>query len=283
MPSPGQNTLSRFESSSGRCGEPRPSPSAGARGARRRLLVVAQALVRRRAQPALPRPLEELDLADELRLDPGDVARAHPRHLRLDRERRRLAPAAARASPSACRARRRRSRCRSCPPTPARRRARPPGRASRTRCRAARARGCTRRSQAPGAAASSPSSRLRSDAPEGSGSTAAWRRRPPDRAPAPGRTAPGRHRTPPRAGSSRPRSASPPEARLRSLSGRAVTSRPSRTSRSNTYIASAPPPCWSSENRGRPSSSSAHTSPSSDAIGAPKRRGSAAPPGRTGR
>src|SRR6185312_13819471 len=50
---------------------------------------------------------------------------------------------------------------------------------------------------------------------------------------------------------------------LRSERGRPVTSRPSSMSRSKAYIASAPPPCWSSEKRGRPASSSAHTSPSS--------------------
>jgi hypothetical protein len=37
------------------------------------------------------RPLDELDLADELRLEPDDVALAHLRHLRNDLERRLLA------------------------------------------------------------------------------------------------------------------------------------------------------------------------------------------------
>ena len=40
---------------------------------------------------AVVRPLRELDLADELRLDPHDVARPHLRHLGDDGERRRLA------------------------------------------------------------------------------------------------------------------------------------------------------------------------------------------------
>ena len=56
------------------------------------LLVVPQALVGRRAQPPVARPLQELHLADELRLDPGHVAGAHTRHLRLDGKRRRLSP-----------------------------------------------------------------------------------------------------------------------------------------------------------------------------------------------
>ena len=47
-----------------------------------RRLVLAQALERRRPQPAVVRPLRELDLADELRLDPDDVALPHLRHLR---------------------------------------------------------------------------------------------------------------------------------------------------------------------------------------------------------
>ena len=38
------------------------------------------------------RPLRELDLGDELRLDPDDVALLHLRHLRDDRERRRVLP-----------------------------------------------------------------------------------------------------------------------------------------------------------------------------------------------
>src|SRR6185312_8617810 len=52
---------------------------------------VAQPLKRRRPQVAVVRPFEELDLADELGLDPDDVALPHLRHLRLGRERRRLA------------------------------------------------------------------------------------------------------------------------------------------------------------------------------------------------
>src|SRR5206468_6404125 len=45
-------------------------------------LVLAQALVRGSAQPAVVRPFGELHLADELRLDPHDVALAHLGHLR---------------------------------------------------------------------------------------------------------------------------------------------------------------------------------------------------------
>ena len=82
IPSSGQKTLSRFESLSTRL--PRRS-SVGQRLlavhlARR--LVLAQPLERRRAQTAVVRPLDELDLADELGLDPDDVGLAHPRHLR---------------------------------------------------------------------------------------------------------------------------------------------------------------------------------------------------------
>ena len=56
-----------------------------------RRLVVAQTLERRRAQMPVVRPLGELDLAHELRLDPDDVALAHLRHLRHLRERRAVA------------------------------------------------------------------------------------------------------------------------------------------------------------------------------------------------
>ena len=52
------------------------------------LLVLAEALVGGRAQPAVVRPLGELDLADEPRLDPDDVVAAHLRHLRDEAERR---------------------------------------------------------------------------------------------------------------------------------------------------------------------------------------------------
>ena len=51
-------------------------------------LILAQAEVNGRPQPAVPRPLGELDLGDERRLDPGHVAAAHLRHLRLLGERR---------------------------------------------------------------------------------------------------------------------------------------------------------------------------------------------------
>ena len=62
----------------------------GARSRRtsERRLVLLQAQVRRRAQPALVRPLRELDLRDELRLDPRDVGPTHARHLRNLGERR---------------------------------------------------------------------------------------------------------------------------------------------------------------------------------------------------
>src|SRR5581483_8951622 len=53
-----------------------------------RRLVVAEPLERRRAQVPVVRPLEELDLADELRLDPDDAALPD---LRLGGERRRFA------------------------------------------------------------------------------------------------------------------------------------------------------------------------------------------------
>jgi hypothetical protein len=52
-----------------------------------RRLVVAQTLEGRRAQMPVMRPFRELDLADELRLDPDDVALADLRHLRDDDER----------------------------------------------------------------------------------------------------------------------------------------------------------------------------------------------------
>jgi hypothetical protein len=55
-------------------------------------LVVAQALEGRRPQMVVVRPLRELDLAHEARLDPGHVALAHLRHLRHHRQGRRLAP-----------------------------------------------------------------------------------------------------------------------------------------------------------------------------------------------
>ena len=51
------------------------------------LLVLAQPEVDRRTKPSLARPLDELDLCDELRLDPDDVATADARHLRRLRER----------------------------------------------------------------------------------------------------------------------------------------------------------------------------------------------------
>ena len=55
-----------------------------------RVLVVAQAQVDRRAQPPVVRELGERGFGDELRLDPDDVALAHPRHLRRLREGRSL-------------------------------------------------------------------------------------------------------------------------------------------------------------------------------------------------
>src|SRR5207248_2129960 len=54
-------------------------------------LVLAQSLVARRPQALVVCPLDELDLGDELRLDPDDVALAHLRHLRHLMERRLLA------------------------------------------------------------------------------------------------------------------------------------------------------------------------------------------------
>ena len=54
-------------------------------------LVVAQTHVDGRAQPPLARPLDELDLGHERRLDPDDVAAADAGHLRHLRERRVLA------------------------------------------------------------------------------------------------------------------------------------------------------------------------------------------------
>jgi hypothetical protein len=56
-----------------------------------RSLVLAEALVGGRAQAAVVRPLGELDLTDELRLDPDDVALADLWHLRDLFEGRRLA------------------------------------------------------------------------------------------------------------------------------------------------------------------------------------------------
>ena len=91
IPSSGQNGLSRFESLRTRLpfrisGRHRLlAPHLG------RLLVLAEALVGGRAQAAVVRPLDELDLGDELRLDPDDVALADPRHLRHLAERRRVA------------------------------------------------------------------------------------------------------------------------------------------------------------------------------------------------
>ena len=52
-------------------------------------LILAQAEVNGRPQPAVARPLGELDLRHERRLDPGHVAAADLRHLRLLGERRR--------------------------------------------------------------------------------------------------------------------------------------------------------------------------------------------------
>jgi hypothetical protein len=54
------------------------------------LLVLTETFVRGRAQPAVVRPLGELDLADQPWLDPGDVVAAHLRHLRDESERRAL-------------------------------------------------------------------------------------------------------------------------------------------------------------------------------------------------
>ena len=59
---------------------------------RSRRLVVTQALERRCTQMPVVRPLRELDLAHELRLDPHDVALAHLRHLRLGGERAGVSP-----------------------------------------------------------------------------------------------------------------------------------------------------------------------------------------------
>ena len=75
IPSSGQKGLSRFESFSSR------EPLRIAVLERLRLLavhllrrlVLAQALVRRRAQAAVVRELRELHLGDELRLDPHDL------------------------------------------------------------------------------------------------------------------------------------------------------------------------------------------------------------------
>src|SRR5439155_25856735 len=55
-----------------------------------RILVLAEPLVRGRPQVAVVRPLDEIDLADELRLDPDDVSLPHSRHLRDLGKRRRL-------------------------------------------------------------------------------------------------------------------------------------------------------------------------------------------------
>src|SRR4051794_23214615 len=57
-----------------------------------RRLVVTEPLEGRRAQVAVVRPLRELDLGHELRLDPDDVALLHLRHLRDDREGRLVPP-----------------------------------------------------------------------------------------------------------------------------------------------------------------------------------------------
>src|SRR5205814_4075054 len=54
-------------------------------------LVLAKPLIGRRAEVAVVRPLDELDLADELRLDPPHVALSHLGHLGHDLERRALA------------------------------------------------------------------------------------------------------------------------------------------------------------------------------------------------
>src|SRR6185312_16451985 len=51
-----------------------------------RLLVLAKPLVGGSAEPAVVGPFGELDLADELRLDPEDVVAAHLRHLRDEAE-----------------------------------------------------------------------------------------------------------------------------------------------------------------------------------------------------
>ena len=83
IPSSGQNGLSRFESRStrraaadlGRHADALATTVAGG-------LVVAQAEVYRRAEPAVARPLGELDLRHEPRLDPADVARRHAREAR---------------------------------------------------------------------------------------------------------------------------------------------------------------------------------------------------------
>ena len=83
IPSSGQNSLSRFDSLSTRL----PFRTSGSIAAALALhlvglLVVAESLVDRRAQPAVVRPLRETHLGDELRLDPDDVALAHAGHLR---------------------------------------------------------------------------------------------------------------------------------------------------------------------------------------------------------
>ena len=54
----------------------------------RSMLVLAQSEVHGRAEPPLVRPLHELDLRDEARLEPDDVRATDPRHLRSLGERR---------------------------------------------------------------------------------------------------------------------------------------------------------------------------------------------------
>ena len=107
------------------------------------LLVLTQAQVRGRAQPALVRPLGELDLGDELRLDPDDVRAPYARHLRHLGERRVGALERREHALGAARSLGRRSPFRRFPPSAAHPRRVPRRRARRTRRRAVPVRACS--------------------------------------------------------------------------------------------------------------------------------------------
>ena len=199
IPSSGQNGLSRFESFSTRL------PCLISGGDRRALashlvgrLVLAQPEVHRRPQPSVVRPLGELDLGDELRLDPGDVAPCAPAASSAPRR------TATSSRSSGCRAARAagRSRASSKPgadvPRPAQA-VRPRGRrgrARRTRPRGGPGPACSRRSRAPGGPAASPSASRASAGPARYGESARFATTPskPLLA-APPRAAPRRRRT----------------------------------------------------------------------------------------
>ena len=235
IPSSGQNTLSRFESFSSRL----PLRSSVGSGSSRvdllGLLVLAQPLVRRRPETAVVRPLDELDLAHEPRLDPDDVALAHLRHLRHGIERRRRP---ARAGAAARAAARSPASVKPVPPLPTQRSFSPPSRDGEHE--RAEAPGvdpgpsCSRRSRTPGCRASS-SSASRGVAARRYGESARLAITPSSPCSSLPRPAPRRPRRPRRAARAFPRCrAAPPAAGAARSAARSTSGSPSTSSTSNT-------------------------------------------------